>query len=134
MPRRGALRGTRPLRWSVDLSPAEFAYVEQARAVSRVSRAAFVVSRATEVQQRVGSKVEGLTAARAVLDAEAALLEEEEAWGRDRFSRGGRRPAVRQLTADDVATMHEVVRQQRGSAERLKELLTEGNENEDVDD
>jgi hypothetical protein len=93
-----------------------------------------VVSRATAVQERVGSRAEGLTAARAVLDAEATLLEEEEVWGRDRFSRGGRRPTARVLTADEVATMHEVVRRQRGSAERLKELLAEGNADEDVDD
>lgn len=135
MPRRGALRGARPLRWSVDLSPAEFAYVEQARAVLRNSRAEFVVSYATDLQERVGSKAKALAEARTVLDAETMLLEEEDdARGRDNFGRGGRRPAVRVFSADDIAKIHAVVRRQRGSSERLKELLTEDSEDEEAGD
>lgn len=135
MPRRGALRGTRPLRWPVDLSPAEFAYVEQARAALHASRAAFLVMLASDVHGRLEGDRPALAQARAVLDAEGMLLEEQdEAAGRDRVGRGGRRPAVRLLSADDVGRIHAIVRRQEGSATRLNELLADGAESGDADD
>ncbi len=135
MPRRGALRGTRPLRWSVDLSPAEFAYVEQARAVLRASRAELMVMLASDLHRRLTIEAPALAQARAVLDAEGTLLEEEdEAVGRDRVGRGGRRPAVRLLSVEDVARIHAMVRRQEGSAIRLNELLADGAESADADD
>ena len=66
----------RPLRWSVDLSPAEFAYVEQARAVLHASRSEFVVRLAADVQQRLAVEAPALSQARAVVDAEKMLFEE----------------------------------------------------------
>ena len=124
MPRQGAPRGTRPLRWSVDLSPAELAYVEQARAVVHASRAKFVLGMALDIERRLTTPVPALVQARAVLDAESELLEEEDdAAGRDRIGRGGRRPAPRRLEADGVADLHATARRQPESATRLRELL-----------
>lgn len=126
MPRRGAKRGARALRWSVDLSPAELAYVEQARAAYRRSRAAFVLAMVSDFERRLTVEVPELTQARAVLEAEDALLEEEDSDAmRDQYSRGGRRPLPRHLGLDEVAALHAAARRRPQSATRLVELVHE---------
>ena len=132
MPRRGAARGTRPLRWSVDLSPAEFAYVETARVALHTSRAEFVVSRASDVERRLVDPVPALAQARAVLQAEHELVEEaDEAVGRDRYARGGRRPTPRLSSPEEIGRALANGRRQPWLATRLAELLAEA---EEVDD
>ena len=126
------MRGTRPLRWSVDLSPAEFAYVEAATAAYHASRATFAVSRASDPERRLTVAAPALAQARAVLDAESDLLEEEDAaLGRDRIGRGGRRPALHLLGLEDVAQVHAAIRRQPQSATRLSELVAERGEDAD---
>ena len=132
MPRRGAARGTRPFRWAVDLSPAEFAYVEAARAVLHTSRAEFVLDRASDVQRCLVDPAPALAQAHAVLAAERELLEEEgDAVGRDRYSRGGRRPTPCLSSPEEVARALASGRRQPWLATRLVELLAEVEEADD---
>lgn len=98
-----------------------------------LSRAEFVVTLTADIQRRLVVEAPALNHARAVLEAETMMFEEEDqSAGRDRIGRGGRRPMARLFNLDDVARVHELVRRQRGSGALLNELLAGDSEGEDA--
>lgn len=135
MPRKGAGRGERSMRWAVDVTPAEWALVEAVRAGD--GRATWLVAAARGAIGRA-STVDGVdvawlaqaVAALRLVDAEARVLDElatdrEEETGRDRFGRGGRKPTPRLMTAEEVAAAHAAMRNDPRLAERLTEALAD---------
>lgn len=102
MPRHGAPRGVRTVRWAVDLSPAEAALVESVRALDQLGRADFLLIAAGRVVQRAraahapAAVLGPVEAALARLDAErAGIADLREEQGRDEHTAGRHGPRFR---------------------------------------